>query len=68
MLEFTANWKTVNLSGFLSLMMRPANKVCTLHGCRRFQTLEELGSACDAVSVVSPTDKHAEVAVPLDSS
>lgn len=42
-----------------------ANKVCTLHGCRRFQTLEELGSACDAVSVVSPTDKHAEVAVPL---
>ena len=42
-----------------------ANKVCTLHGCGRFQTLEELGSACDAVSVVSPTDKHAEVAVPL---
>ncbi|MDG1139536.1 MAG: Gfo/Idh/MocA family oxidoreductase [Opitutales bacterium] len=42
-----------------------ANKVCKLHGCTRFQTLAELGNACDAVSVVSPTDKHAEVAVPL---
>lgn len=42
-----------------------ADKVCTLHGCKRFKTLEELGDACDAVSVVSPTDKHTEVAIPL---
>ncbi len=33
--------------------------------CRRFTSLEELGDACDAVSVVVPTDLHAKVALPL---
>lgn len=33
--------------------------------CRRFASLEELGDACDAVSVVVPTDLHAKVALPL---
>ena len=39
-----------------------ANAVCAEYGCARFSTLEELGAACDAVSVVCPTDRHAEVA------
>jgi predicted dehydrogenase len=34
-------------------------------GCKLFQSLDELASACDAISVVVPTDKHREVAVPL---
>ncbi len=42
-----------------------ARKVCELYGCRRFDRLPDLGDACDAVSVVCPTDKHAEAAVPL---
>jgi predicted dehydrogenase len=42
-----------------------AAEICAKHNCRRFATIEELGKACDAVSVVVPTDKHAEVALPL---
>jgi len=42
-----------------------AAEICTKFNCRRFATLEALGDACDAVSVVVPTDRHAEVAIPL---
>lgn len=42
-----------------------AAETCAKHQCRRFATLEELGRACEAVSVVVPTDRHAEVALPL---
>ena len=42
-----------------------AAEICAKHGCRRFATLAELGRACEAVSVVVPTDRHAEVALPL---
>ncbi|MBT3667448.1 MAG: Gfo/Idh/MocA family oxidoreductase [Opitutae bacterium] len=33
--------------------------------CTVFSSLKELGESCDVVSVVSPTDLHAEVAIPL---
>ena len=42
-----------------------AAEICARHNCRRFATLAELGAACQAVSVVVPTDRHAEVALPL---
>lgn len=42
-----------------------AEEICARHGCKRFATLEELGAACDAVSVVVPTDLHERVALPL---
>ena len=42
-----------------------AAEICAKFNCRRFATLEELGEACDAVSVVVPTDKHEQVALPL---
>ena len=42
-----------------------AAEMCELYGCERFDTAESLAAACDAVSVVVPTDKHSEVAVPL---
>jgi predicted dehydrogenase len=42
-----------------------AKEICAKHNCRRFATLDELGEACDAVSVVVPTDRHAEIALPL---
>ena len=39
--------------------------MCTAHNCERFESLEALAAACDAVSVVVPTDHHRNVAVPL---
>lgn len=42
-----------------------AKEICARHNCRRFATIEELGAACEAVSVVVPTDKHELVALPL---
>ncbi len=42
-----------------------AAEICGKYNCRRFASLEELGRACDAVSVVVPTDRHCEVALPL---
>ncbi len=42
-----------------------AAEICAKHDCRRFATIAELGAACEAVSVVVPTDRHAEVALPL---
>ena len=42
-----------------------AAEICAKFNCRRFASLAELGDECDAVSVVVPTDRHAEVALPL---
>src|SRR5476649_1488661 len=42
-----------------------AAEICAKFSCRRFATLAELGEACDAISVVVPTDQHALVALPL---
>ena len=42
-----------------------AAEICAKFNCRRFATIEELGAACDAVSIVVPTDQHADVALPL---
>ena len=42
-----------------------AKEIGEKFNCRRFATLEELGEACDAVSVVVPTDRHEQVALPL---
>ncbi len=53
------------LTGIFETNDARAGEICTKHHCRRFATLEELGEACDAVSVVVPTDKHSQVALPL---
>ncbi len=42
-----------------------AAEICAKFNCQRFATIAELGEACDAISVVVPTDKHALVALPL---
>ncbi|HRG54868.1 MAG TPA: Gfo/Idh/MocA family oxidoreductase, partial [Lacunisphaera sp.] len=42
-----------------------AAEICAKHNCQRFATIDELGKACEAVSVVVPTDLHAKVALPL---
>ena len=53
------------LVGFYEPNDEAASKIEGLYSCRRFGSLDELGSACNAVSVVCPTDLHAEVAIPL---
>jgi predicted dehydrogenase len=42
-----------------------ATEICEKFACQRFDSAAALAAACDAVSVVVPTDKHCEVAVPL---
>ena len=42
-----------------------ATSICEEYKCNRFESLEELADACKVISVVCPTDKHAEVALPL---
>src|SRR5208337_4285911 len=53
------------LTGIFETNDARAAEICARHACRRFATLEELGEACDAVSVVVPTDRHAAVALLL---
>lgn len=53
------------LTGIFEMSDERAAEICAKYNCRRFATLEELGEACDVVSVVVPTDKHEQVALPL---
>ncbi len=60
-----ASMPNVEFAGIFETNDARAKEICEKHNCRRFATIEELGEACDAVSVVVPTDRHAEVALPL---
>ena len=60
-----ASLPNVEFVGFVEASDARAAEIAARHNCRRFATIEELGEACDAVSVVVPTDRHAEVALPL---
>ena len=60
-----ASLPTAEFVGIYEVNDARASEICARFNCRRFATLEELGEACDAVSVVVPTDLHAQVAVPL---
>ena len=42
-----------------------AKEICERYQCKRFNSIEELGDECEAVSVVVPTDYHHQVAIPL---
>ena len=55
----------VDFAGVYDADSARAAEVSARHGCRSFASLRELGTACDAVSVVVPTDRHEEVALPL---
>ena len=55
----------VEFAGFFEANDARAAEIAARFDCRRFGSLEELAESCDAVSVVVPTDRHAEVALPL---
>lgn len=42
-----------------------AREIADKYSCKAFDSIEELASQTDALSVVVPTDKHTQVAVPL---
>ena len=42
-----------------------ATEIAQKFGCPVFASIDELGQACDAVSIAVPTDRHTEVALPL---
>lgn len=54
-----------SLAGILEKDDGRAEKCCKQLECRRFGSLGELAEACEAVSIAVPTDRHAEVALPL---
>jgi len=56
---------TCELIGIVEADDARAEEICGKYNCQRFETAGALAAACDAVSVVVPTDKHCEVAVPL---
>ncbi len=60
-----ASLPNAELTGIFESSDARAAEICAKHHCRRFATLAELGEACDAISVVVPTDQHAVVALPL---
>ena len=51
--------------GFYEPNDQAAQKIKEAYNVKRFSSLEELAKECDAISVVCPTDLHAEVAMPL---
>ncbi len=53
------------LVGFYDVDPDRARQIAARHSCKRFGSIDELAHACQAVSVVVPTDKHCQVAVPL---
>jgi predicted dehydrogenase len=53
------------LAGIYDSNRARAAEIAAQYGCLCCASLEELGRICDAVSVVVPTDRHAEVALPL---
>lgn len=57
--------KQCELVGVLELDNKRAMEMSNRFRCQIFDSVEALGSACDAVSVVVPTDRHCEVSVPL---
>jgi predicted dehydrogenase len=53
------------LAGVFDTSDARATEISAKFGCRKFRSIDELGEACDAVSVVVPTDLHERVALPL---
>ena len=60
-----AELEGADLVGIFEMDDARAEEICAKFDCPRMKTLEELAEACDAVSVVVPTDRHHEVALPL---
>ncbi len=57
--------ENVELVGIVDSDPARAREIADKHGTRVFSTAEELAENCEAISIVVPTDLHAEVAIPI---
>ncbi|MFL2913466.1 MAG: Gfo/Idh/MocA family protein [Opitutales bacterium] len=57
-----------DLVGVFDPNLEVCSRVANDENCKVFNNLKQLGEECDVVSVVSPTDLHAEVSIPLMDS
>ncbi len=57
--------ENVELVGIVDSDPARAREIADKHGTRVFGTAEELAENCEAISIVVPTDLHAEVAIPI---
>lgn len=57
--------ETAELVGVFDASQSRAEEIAALYGCRVFPGIQELARECEAVSVVVPTDLHAEVALEI---
>jgi predicted dehydrogenase len=57
-----------DLVGVFDPDLEACRRVASDESCKVFNNLKQLGEECDVVSVVSPTDLHAEVSIPLMDS
>lgn len=55
----------VEFVGVVDANRSRAEEIVSLRGGSVFESLADLGAACDAVSVVVPTDRHRDVSLPL---
>jgi predicted dehydrogenase len=53
------------LVGIFEMNDARAAEICDRFQCPRFHSIEEMAEACEAVSVVVPTNYHRDVAIPL---
>lgn len=60
-----AELENVELAGIFETDTERAKEISEKFKCPVFDSIEALGAACDAVSVVVPTDKHHAAAIPL---
>ena len=57
--------KECDLVGIYDIDIGRAEKIAKRCDSRPFDSLEELGASCDAVSIAVPTDQHCNVSLPL---
>ena len=57
--------ETAELVGIVDADPARAGEIASQHNTRVFNSAEELAEHCEAISVVVPTDRHAEVAIPM---
>jgi predicted dehydrogenase len=60
-----ADLDQVNLVGIYDANSDRAREIADKYGTKVFSSVESLAEACEAISIVVPTDLHAEVAIPV---
>ncbi len=57
--------ENVDLVGIVDADPQRAREIAERHGTKAFDSPEALAAECEAISIVVPTNKHAEVAIPI---